>query len=118
MPIIQSDQGRLQQVFLNIFNNAIDAVDDGGRIDVTIARQGPRFVSIKIRDNGKGISAENRKHIFEPFFTTNQKHGTGLGLSITYGMVNRLGGTITVDSKLGEWTEFAVLLPIKPEATE
>ena len=115
VPIIKSDKGRLQQVFLNILNNAITAVDDGGRIDITIAPQGPRHVAIKIRDNGKGISEDNLKHIFEPFFTTNQKHGTGLGLSITYGMVTKLGGNIAVESKEGQWTEFTIVLPVEPD---
>ncbi len=113
--LIESDRGRLQQVFLNIINNAIGAVDDGGRIHVLIAREGDNHVSVTIRDNGVGISEENRRHIFEPFFTTKEKYGTGLGLSITYGLVEKLGGKITVDSQVGEWTKFTVILPIAPE---
>jgi two-component system, NtrC family, sensor kinase len=111
---IESDRGRLQQVFLNIINNAIGAVDDGGRIHVLIALEGDNHVSVTIRDNGEGIPEEHLQQIFEPFFTTKEKHGTGLGLSITYGLVEKLGGKITVDSQVGEWTKFVVTLPVTP----
>ncbi|OGL42244.1 MAG: hypothetical protein A2161_06785 [Candidatus Schekmanbacteria bacterium RBG_13_48_7] len=71
------------------------------------------FVSIIIKDNGHGISEENMKHIFEPFFTTKKEYGTGLGLSITYGIVEKLGGHIGVNSKVGVGTSFTVTLPSK-----
>jgi len=118
VPVIDSDRGRLQQVFLNIINNAIGAVADGGRIDVLIAREGDNHVSVTIRDNGVGIPPQHLQHIFEPFFTTKEKHGTGLGLSITYGLVEKLGGKISVDSQVGEWTKFTVILPVKPDAAQ
>jgi two-component system NtrC family sensor kinase len=117
VPVIESDRGRLQQVFLNIVNNAFGAVDDGGRIDIAIAPEGDNFVIVTIGDNGVGIPEEDLQNIFEPFFTTKEKHGTGLGLSITYGIVTKLGGRIDVESELGEWTKFHVTLPIKPQAT-
>jgi signal transduction histidine kinase len=117
VPVIESDRGRLQQVFLNIINNALGAVDDGGRINIHIAKEGDNHASVTVRDNGVGIPPEHRDHIFEPFFTTKEKHGTGLGLSITYGIVSKLGGKITVDSQVGEWTKFTVTLPNKTEAT-
>ncbi|MBW2525399.1 MAG: two-component sensor histidine kinase [Deltaproteobacteria bacterium] len=113
VPVIESDRGRLQQVFLNIINNAFGAVDDGGRISIYIGREGDNHVHVTVRDNGVGIPREHLHHIFEPFFTTKEKHGTGLGLSITYGIVEKLGGKITVDSEVGEWTKFSVILPIR-----
>jgi signal transduction histidine kinase len=113
--VIESDRGRLQQVFLNIINNALGAVEDGGRLLIRATREDERFVKVTIWDNGHGIPRENLQSIFEPFFTTKEKHGTGLGLSITYGIVTKLGGRITVDSEEGEWTEFTVILPTKTE---
>jgi signal transduction histidine kinase len=115
VPLIQSDRNRLQQVFLNIINNAFAAVEDGGRINIFIAREGDNHVSVTVRDNGVGIPEEMRRQIFEPFFTTKKKEGTGLGLSITYGLVEKLGGKITVDSQVGEWTKFTVTLPVVSE---
>jgi len=112
VPVIESDRNRLQQVFLNIINNAYAAVKDGGRINIFIAREGDNHVSVTVRDNGIGIPEDQRRHIFEPFFTTKKNEGTGLGLSITYGLVERLGGKITVDSQVGEWTKFTVILPV------
>jgi signal transduction histidine kinase len=117
VPVIESDRGRLQQVFLNIVNNAFGAVDDGGEIDIWVKRADAEHVSVMIQDNGCGIKREDLRSIFEPFFTTKQKHGTGLGLSITYGIVEKLGGKISVDSKLGEWTRFTVVLPIRPASS-
>jgi signal transduction histidine kinase len=92
-------------------------VEDGGRINIYIAQEGDNYVSVTVRDNGVGIPAEHLDHIFEPFFTTKDKHGTGLGLSITYGIVEKLGGKITVDSQVGQWTKFTVILPVKSETT-
>ncbi|MEW6365766.1 MAG: ATP-binding protein [Acidobacteriota bacterium] len=110
---IQSDRGQLQQVFLNILNNAFAAVKDGGRIDISAEPRGIEKVAVTITDNGVGISEENIKHIFEPFFTTKEKYGTGLGLSITHGIVEKLGGQIEVRSALGEGTSFVVTLPVQ-----
>ncbi len=118
VPAIESDAGRLQQVFLNIFNNALGAVEDGGRIDVTVARDGRQGVKVVIRDNGKGMSRETLEHIFEPFYTSDKQHGTGLGLSITFGIVIMLGGSIAADSEEGEWTQFTVSLPLELERRE
>jgi signal transduction histidine kinase len=113
-PDIQSDRGQLQQVFLNIINNAFAAVKDGGRIDITMGVVDQDHVRIAIQDNGYGISRENMKRIFEPFFSTKAKTGgTGLGLSITYGLIQKLGGTISVQSKEGEGTCFTIVLPVK-----
>jgi two-component system NtrC family sensor kinase len=113
LPRIESDRGQLQQVFLNIINNAIAAVDDGGRIDVSASASDNNSVSVSIADNGSGISEENLKHVFEPFFSTKGEFGTGLGLSITRDIVEKLGGEIGVQSELGKGTRFLVTLPLR-----
>jgi len=113
VPAIVSDRGQLQQVFLNIINNAFAAVDDGGQIRIFVRKAGPGHVKIAIEDNGTGIPSENLKHVFEPFFTTKKGAGTGLGLSITYGIVQKLGGQITVSSIPGEGSTFIVTLPVQ-----
>lgn len=113
LPTIESDRGQLQQVFLNILNNAFAAVRDGGRIEIVAEPWGAGQVAVSITDDGVGIPPENLPHIFEPFFTTKQGVGTGLGLSITYGIVKKLGGDIQVESHVGRGTRFTVVLPIR-----
>jgi len=113
LPDIYSDHGQLQQVFLNILNNAFSAVDDGGIVTVTSFEHDADLVGISIADDGVGMSEETMKHVFDPFFSTRGTHGTGLGLSITYGIVNKLGGKIDVQSKEDEGTTFTVYLPKK-----
>jgi two-component system NtrC family sensor kinase len=110
-PDIVSDRGQLQQVFLNIINNAFAAVEDGGRIQIGIIEEEAGSVAVWIQDDGVGISEENLAHIFDPFFTTKKGAGTGLGLSITYGIVQKLGGEISVQSQVGVGTRFVVTLP-------
>jgi two-component system NtrC family sensor kinase len=112
LPVIASDRGQLQQVFLNIVNNAFAAVaDQEGKISVTTGALGQDNVAISIQDNGCGMAEDTLKHIFEPFFTTKKGAGTGLGLSITYGIVKRLGGDIAVQSRPGQGTVFSIFLP-------
>jgi two-component system, NtrC family, sensor kinase len=113
LPRIASDRGQLQQVFLNILNNAFQAVDDGGIVTFTSWDRDPDTVGVSVQDNGKGMSEETLKHVFEPFFTTKKGSGTGLGLSITYGIVKKLGGDIEVHSREGQGTTFTVFLPKK-----
>ncbi len=116
-PKIDSDKGQLQQVFLNIINNAIDTVKDGGLIEVSTKVKDENTVRISIRDNGPGIPKNVLKHIFEPFFTTKEKgEGTGLGLFISYGIMQRLGGTILVESEVNKGTTFTVEIPIKAKS--
>lgn len=110
-PAVESDRGQLQQVFLNIINNAIAAIKEGGWIRFTLAEVEPSRVAVKICDNGSGISPEDLKHIFEPFFSTKGEFGTGLGLSITYDIIKKLGGDIQVESQLGKGTCFTIVLP-------
>ncbi len=116
IPAFESDRGKLQQIFLNITNNALAAVADGGRLVITLRRVNEEAVSIAFTDNGRGIPAEDLKRVFEPFFTTKASQGgTGLGLSITYGLVQELGGTIQVESTVGQGTRFTITLPLKYE---
>jgi signal transduction histidine kinase len=114
IPLIESDRGRLQQVFLNVINNAFAAVDDGGRIDISVKLPAVDKISVTIADNGSGIPAENLRTVFEPFFSTKGEKGTGLGLSITYGLVQKLGGNISVESEVDKGTSFTITLPVKP----
>lgn len=114
IPLIESDRGRLQQVFLNVINNAFAAVDDGGRIDISVKLPAVDKISVTIADNGSGIPAENLRTVFEPFFSTKGEKGTGLGLSITYGLVQKLGGSISVESEVDKGTSFTITLPVKP----
>jgi signal transduction histidine kinase len=111
-PSIVSDRGQLQQVFLNILNNAFAAVEDGGRIEIGIGRAGTGEVAVSVIDNGVGIPDAQLERIFDPFFTTKKGGGTGLGLSITYGIVQKLGGRIDVESTVGRGTRFTVTLPV------
>jgi len=108
---IESDRAQLQQVFLNLLNNAFAAVSNGGEINVNIDTPTSSEVKVSIKDNGTGISKDNLKHIFEPFYSTKGEFGTGLGLSITYEIIEKLGGDIQVNSVPGEGTTFTVTLP-------
>ncbi|MEJ2038465.1 MAG: ATP-binding protein [Desulfosarcinaceae bacterium] len=113
LPVINSDQGKLQQIFLNLFNNAFQAMADGGELTVRANLRDKDHITVSVQDNGCGISEENKKQIFEPFFSTKAKTGgTGLGLSITYGMVNELEGEISVQSEPGMGTTFFITLPL------
>jgi two-component system NtrC family sensor kinase len=116
LPVIESDRGQLQQIFLNLINNAIDAIDKDGRITISTKKRDQNSIQVDVIDNGKGIPPDIMRHIFEPFFTTKdhgEKKGTGLGLFITYGLVKKLGGLISVQSSGGAGTTFTVILPIK-----
>jgi two-component system NtrC family sensor kinase len=113
IPSIPMDHGQIQQVFLNILNNALAAVSDGGQITLSTWNEDEHFVGVSIEDNGCGMSEETAKNMFEPFFTTKKEKGTGLGMSITYGIVKRLGGELKVKSKVNEGTTMTILLPKK-----
>ncbi len=110
---IESNRGQLQQVFLNLINNAFAAVPDGGEVSVIVDSPTKSSVTIAIEDNGHGISKENIKNIFEPFYSTKGEFGTGLGLSITYEIIEKLGGDIKVESELEKGTCFIITLPQK-----
>lgn len=115
LPNIYSDRLQIQQVLLNIINNAIDAIGKDGTISI-ISNLIAGEVRIVIQDDGSGIPEDMLSQIFEPFFTTKETgKGTGLGLSITYGLVKKLGGDITVRSNVGKGTAFTITLPVKVE---
>lgn len=111
---IVTDKDQLEQVFWNILNNAFAAVKDGGRITIGIAEvsgEQEDAVTVTIADDGEGVPEDQLAQIFDPFFTTKEGAGTGLGLFITYGIVQKLGGQIGVQSTVGEGTCFTVTLP-------
>jgi len=123
LPLIVATGDHLKQVFLNIIINALEAMPRGGRLEMATRRVSERgnrkkasadagFVEIEFADTGVGIPAEYINNIFDPFFTTKSK-GMGLGLSVTYGIVERHGGQIQVESKVGEGTTFIVRLPVE-----
>jgi len=114
LPPIETDRGKLQQILLNLINNAFQAVDDGCILEIEASPEGSDKVRIVISDNGCGMPEENLSRIFKPFFTTKEANGgTGLGLAITYGLVKKLHGDITVKSKLREGTTFTITLPTR-----
>ena len=111
LPIIASDQSQLQQVFLNLMTNAIDAIGSEGLIEVT-SREVDSFINVDITDNGPGIPEDKQKKVFDPFFTTKETgKGTGLGLWVSYDIVAKMGGSISVKSEVGKGTTFTVALP-------
>ncbi len=115
IPEFESDRGKLQQIFLNLFNNAFEALSDGGHLTINAdIKNNDKRISIRIADDGCGIPPEDLKRVFDPFFSTKAKTGgTGLGLSITYGLIQDIDGTIEVESKPGEGTFFVITLPLK-----
>ncbi|ABK16316.1 integral membrane sensor signal transduction histidine kinase [Syntrophobacter fumaroxidans MPOB] len=119
MPTTTSDSSQLQQVFLNILNNAIDAIGKNGVITISTGYDlKNRELSVSIADDGPGIPSEVLGRVFDPFFTTKEVgKGTGLGLSISYSIVEKLGGTIKVASQVGKGTTFSIHLPIVNHAT-
>ena len=119
MPTFETDRGKLQQILLNLFNNAFAALDDGGHLDIKAKREDEAHISVTIADDGCGIAKKDLERIFEPFFSTKTgQGGTGLGLSITYGLVREIGGTINVKSELGKGTSFTILIPLRWEKKE
>ena len=113
LPPVYGNTGKLQQVFVNLFLNARDAMPSGGEIAVHTGMN-ESMVTVEISDTGMGISEENIRRIFDPFFTTKSiGKGTGLGLAVTYGIIQEHGGGIFVDSSSGKGTHFKVKLPTR-----
>ena len=113
LPRVTCYAARINQVVMNLLTNAIDACSDGGTVIVRTRAADPG-VRIEVSDNGSGIDAKHRDQIFDPFFTTKPVgQGTGLGLSISYGIVQDHGGTIEVDSTVGQGTTFTIHLPLR-----
>lgn len=109
---IEAHVGELDQIFLNIVHNAMDSMQEGGRLFL-VSKSVPDGVEVHIRDTGCGIPSENLTRIFEPFFTTRrERRGVGLGLSIVNQIVEKYGGKISVESEVGRGTTFLVFLPL------
>ncbi len=115
IPQVNCSPGKINQAFMNLLSNAIEAIEGEGNIWIHTTRQDEN-VLVKIRDDGKGIAKEIQSKIFDPFFTTKPVgEGTGLGLSITYSIIEQHGGTIIIESEVGKGTTFTVILPIKKD---
>lgn len=111
LPEVEHDSDQIHQVLLNLLLNSLQAIDNNGKIAVTVERRGDRAV-IEVADNGRGISPENLPNIFRPFYTT-KGEGTGLGLSLARRIVEDHQGRIDVTSTVGKGTTFAVILPLQ-----
>jgi signal transduction histidine kinase len=120
LPQISIDRNQIQQVFLNLIHNGIQAMPNGGELFIHTQldqREDGEWIGVIFKDSGEGISKENLEKIFEPFFTTKPSgEGTGLGLSVSYNIVSEHGGYIDVDSQEGEGATFSVWLPVNGSA--
>ncbi len=114
LPIIQADPDQLRQVFVNLLNNAAEAIEGEGTITITTRPVDSQWVEIQVADTGCGIPEENLNKMFTPFFTTKPLgKGTGLGLSIVYGIIKMHRGQIMVQSQVGQGTTFVITLPTR-----
>ncbi|MEO9805926.1 MAG: ATP-binding protein [Reichenbachiella sp.] len=119
LPQIQCFPGQLNQVFVNLINNAIDAIDENGEIKIKTLNLDDQSIEIRISDNGSGMPDDIKDKIFDPFFTTKEiGKGTGLGLSISHGIIEKHQGKIRVESKMGVGTTFIINLPKKLEVDD
>ena len=129
LPPVVADPDQLQQVFLNLIMNALDAMPGGGRLGISVqprslahpARGGGPIecVRVSFEDDGTGIAPDDHDHVFDPFFTTKEAgQGTGLGLSVSYGIVEEHGGWFDLDSRPGEGTRITVVLPANRESAQ
>jgi CheY-like chemotaxis protein len=114
VPLVAGTAEELREAFLNLLNNALDAMPAGGRFTFRTATEGGRVV-VRAEDGGCGMSEETRRRVFEPFFTTKGAQGNGLGLAVVWGIVTRHGGQIEVESTLGRGTTFAACLRVRVE---
>jgi signal transduction histidine kinase len=112
LPLVECDPGQLNQVFMNLLSNACDAIPREGNVWVATRADGDT-VSIAVRDDGIGMTADVARRVFDPFFTTKDVGGgMGLGLAISHGVVSAHGGRIEVESEPGRGTTFRVVLPV------
>ena len=119
LPLIYSDPSQLRQVFLNLINNATDAITKGGEIKIETGIAEDGSIDVEISDTGIGIPKDNLTKCFEPFFTTKPAgKGTGLGLSICHGIIKKLGGDISVTSEVGKGTTFTINMPLEKKKGE
>ena len=116
LPFVSVDAPQIQQVLVNLFINAIQAMPQGGDLFIEVALdQASGQVIVKVRDTGTGIEKEILPYIFDPFFTTKSTKGTGLGLSVSYGIIRQHHGEIAVESAEGHGTTFIIKIPAKGE---
>jgi signal transduction histidine kinase len=114
LPHFESDRGRLEQIFLNLFNYTFSAMSEGGHLEITAERRNNDYISVIFVDNSRGIPEKDLKRIFEPFFYTKTgESGTGLGLAITYALLKEIGGDISIESQLGRGNRFKIQVPLK-----
>lgn len=116
IPDFECDRSSLLQIFLNLAENALAAMEDGGLLHISVKIKTPDWLTVTVSDTGKGISPEERHKIFEPFYTSKTgRWGAGLGLAITYGLIKEMGGDIKVESAPGKGSRFILTLPLKPD---
>jgi len=114
LPPVSVDAPQIQQVLVNLFINAIQAMDQGGDLFIEVSLdQEHDLVLVTVRDTGTGIKKDILPYIFDPFFTTKETKGTGLGLSVSYGIIRQHHGEITVESEEGQGTTFTIKIPAK-----
>ena len=115
LPLIKCDAGKMQQVFMNLIQNAIEAMPVGGEINIkAFFNKEENKVEIEISDTGVGIPEEYLPHIFEPFYSSKENgQSIGIGLFVVYGVIEQIGGRITVDSQVGKGTTFRISLPVE-----
>lgn len=119
LPSVMADFGQLQQVFVNLVVNAIQAMPNGGKLTINSSLGEDGWVRVSVQDTGCGIAPENMEKLFTPFFTTKeQEKGVGLGLAVSYGIIERHGGRIEVQSELGKGSTFTVYLPAHKEKVQ
>ncbi len=112
VPAVRGNQNNIQQVFLNLFTNAIQAMPGGGTLQIVVSDTHVGLLKIDVKDTGVGIKPEHLQRIFDPYFTTKSiNEGTGLGLSVCFGIVKKHGGKIVVSSEVGKGSTFSVYLP-------
>jgi signal transduction histidine kinase len=116
IPLIAGAPAELREVLTNLIFNAVDAMPRGGRILFRTREERGR-VRLEVTDTGTGMTEETRRSCLEPFYTTKGERGSGLGLAVSYGIIRRHGGTIEIDTKLGEGTTFAICLPVLDTTT-
>src|SRR5262249_25599010 len=110
IPNVEGDYSQLRQALLNLFINALQAMPDGGVIEVSASVSAAKKIEIVVKDNGCGIAPENISRLFDPYFTT-KIHGFGLGLAVVERIVQEHGGTVQVASQPGKGTSFTITLP-------
>jgi signal transduction histidine kinase len=118
LPEIMGDRGKLEQVFINILSNSLEAMPEGGKITISSSQRNG-MLDVRVADTGPGITEENQSRVFDPFFTTKEiGSGTGLGLSICYGIIKQHHGRIELSSAVGRGTIVTMKIPTRERYEE